>query len=1302
MKRWLFGGLITTLLVLGMSLAWLSTTQSGLVWLVDKIVPGAQTKTLEGSLFGPLSIEGGQYSSEQISIAFDSLSLSWQPLKLLQGTLLVNEFTISGLRGTSIDSSAESSSAPLNIPIDIEVLKVIVEDAQWNTTVVERASLSGSIHNNVLDLKNLNVNLPDHILNASGVVDISQADSGIMQLEHELLSTIDPKTRVHSRGTISGTWQDLKLQHTFDAPISTTIKATILNATQEDRELQANILIQQLDWPSFGGPENSTIDGHLDFNGAMSKFSLTGQLNSAFRGKNNKLNLSVAANENNLSINKFELATTNINNTAGDTITDKPAIAVELPSLTLKGSVDNYLALMDQMAVAEGPDNDSVKLDVNLQWFDQYWQALFSDSGTSSPSGQVSLLGSLHDFKFNGAAQISTQSDLEKALGAFNFKGRGNTKQLQFESVTMDGALGRLNAAGHLGWQTAIEWKATVKVDELATETFLQEWPGKISGQLTTQGNMETGKPTATVSINGMKGTIKQQPFKADGFISLANQRTNIEKLELSLGTSKLSMSGDIATQSTATRSIAKLNYSLNSPDLALFSTDLAGAVNMTGQIKGSLAAPIVSAVGNATNIRFKDWSAKTVSADINVSTTSQNAPWQGDINVDSIAQNDQIIINTGSVKLSGTADSHSIALVASTAYGVELNSRISARWQNNIWAGNIVDLSLVDSNVFNFNLSQSAAFSLSESSQSLQEMCLIDTAPQSAQTSNEQASICLSFNKRDDQKQNSEINIFAKTQHLSTHVFDEILAVYGLKLDTKIDSEIKLAVPNQNWESAAINGNIIGSSGSITRLGKSSSTDSQEPEKLDFTSFRLDLSAAAVSTFMLQAELSDNTSASANFEIKAPLLSNQFSDALLTGTVKTRIPDLATFSVFYPETMTLNGTLLGNFDVSGSINQTSLAADLTLEKGSIRLTDLGLDLTDLSFKIDAANSASTAISGSAMSGAGRYELSGEVNLDDLSNISGNVRLVGENVLLINSKTVNAEGGLDLALVLAARKAEMTGKITVSKATIGISNQQSVTTESSDVIFSDIVEQKPSVFTSMDILLDLGENTRIDGGGLTGMLRGSPRIRLSEENEITALGKLNLVDGSYLAYGQKLTISKGDVYYAGGAIDDPNLDLEITREVDNNRVGLSLTGRASQPQVNLFSSPSMSDQDVLSMLLFAKPLAEISSIDGLKLLSFANSLRGGQPNSKLDQISDRINNIIGLENVDIKLKADGNQTSLDISSQITSALSIAYGYNFINSIRTLILSYKLSDNWSIQSTIDTESGVDLSYKIERD
>ena len=123
----------------------------------------------------------------------------------------------------------------------------------------------------------------------------------------------------------------------------------------------------------------------------------------------------------------------------------------------------------------------------------------------------------------------------------------------------------------------------------------------------------------------------------------------------------------------------------------------------------------------------------------------------------------------------------------------------------------------------------------------------------------------------------------------------------------------------------------------------------------------------------------------------------------------------------------------------------------------------------------------------------------------------------------------------------------------------------------------------------MDIDVEVGsDKLTFSGFGLNAELAG--RVHIGDD--LDTRGELNLNKGNFRGYGQRLTIRRARLLFAG-PIDQPFLDIEAIRKVDNVVAGLRLTGSADQPRTEVFSEPAMSQEQALSYLVLGLSLIHI-------------------------------------------------------------------------------------------------------------
>ena len=124
----------------------------------------------------------------------------------------------------------------------------------------------------------------------------------------------------------------------------------------------------------------------------------------------------------------------------------------------------------------------------------------------------------------------------------------------------------------------------------------------------------------------------------------------------------------------------------------------------------------------------------------------------------------------------------------------------------------------------------------------------------------------------------------------------------------------------------------------------------------------------------------------------------------------------------------------------------------------------------------------------------------------------------------------------------------------------------------------------------------------------------------------------------------------------------------------------------------------MQDEDILSVLIFNKPVGNLASQDGFTLVRIANSLRGDD-SSEVTNMTEKLQQSLGLTSLEFQL--NNNAPSVVAGKQFSSKFYLGYGYGLLDAAQSLILRYNLSDAWSIKADLGADSSADLRYQIER-
>ncbi len=254
---------------------------------------------------------------------------------------------------------------------------------------------------------------------------------------------------------------------------------------------------------------------------------------------------------------------------------------------------------------------------------------------------------------------------------------------------------------------------------------------------------------------------------------------------------------------------------------------------------------------------------------------------------------------------------------------------------------------------------------------------------------------------------------------------------------------------------------------------------------------------------------------------------------------------------------------------------------------------------------------------------------------------------------------------------------------------------QVVAEPSEDVVVIDGPTQAPPPAprweTNLDLRLSLGERVFFQGYGLSGYVTGRLHLRRTADGLTLATGELTVREGTYDAYGQTLTIERGQLVFADSPLDNPAVDIVAVRRIEDIAVGLRLTGRLKKPQVTLFADPPMNETRILSYLLFGHAPGEASGPEAELLVRIAASL--GLARGYL--ITRALAQRLGLEETRIE------RNRLVLGRRIGERLYLTYAIGLGAEPNLWVVRYRLGRNWELKAEAGAGYAADLFLTLDR-
>ena len=227
---------------------------------------------------------------------------------------------------------------------------------------------------------------------------------------------------------------------------------------------------------------------------------------------------------------------------------------------------------------------------------------------------------------------------------------------------------------------------------------------------------------------------------------------------------------------------------------------------------------------------------------------------------------------------------------------------------------------------------------------------------------------------------------------------------------------------------------------------------------------------------------------------------------------------------------------------------------------------------------------------------------------------------------------------------------------------------------------------------ALNLKIDLGSQLRLRGRGIETGLRGELRLT-APGGRLAVDGTVRATNGTYAAYGQKLTIDRGLITF-NGPPENPRLNIEATRPNTDIRVGVQISGTAQNPRIRLFSDPEVSDVDKLSWLALGRASDGLGSADTALLQTAALALLAGEG----DGITEQFTKAIGLDELTLK-QADGEvrETVISLGKQLSRRWYVGYERGLNATEGSWQLIYRIARRFTLRAQSGFENSLDLIW-----
>ena len=264
-------------------------------------------------------------------------------------------------------------------------------------------------------------------------------------------------------------------------------------------------------------------------------------------------------------------------------------------------------------------------------------------------------------------------------------------------------------------------------------------------------------------------------------------------------------------------------------------------------------------------------------------------------------------------------------------------------------------------------------------------------------------------------------------------------------------------------------------------------------------------------------------------------------------------------------------------------------------------------------------------------------------------------------------------------------KTNIQGKITINGGKINYNLSQKRFVNDSDIQIKERKkkEKASSFMDNLSSLIQI-ETTKplvYKEGAISIRLKPNISIQKFEKSPLKVYGAVEILKGGrYLFEGKRFVLKKSYIYFSGDA-SKPLLEVAIKYQALNHLITIRVTGSPEAPNINFSSSPYLSEEEILSLILFDS-VAGANNNSGTEMMRM---MGGAMAKSALSNIGVKLDHLV---------LGEGN--AIEIGKKISNRIMIIYVNDIISSVR---VQYK--HNTRTQSVInmnEESQSYDIIYK----
>jgi translocation and assembly module TamB len=917
------------------------------------------------------------------------------------------------------------------------------------------------------------------------------------------------------------------------------------------------------------------------------------------------------------------------------------------------------------------------------------WEGLEWQGGEDAPfrSDRGAFSGEGAPSAFQVRAEGHLQA-LETPPWTFSLAGGGTETAFSLDSLSVWSDAGRVAATGSVSWSGEPTWEGFAEVEGLLLSELGFAPGGVVDGGFTGSGEVTDSGPLARWSVDRLAWEEQDHRVEARGHGTLEGSEVQIEDFQVLSGANRLSLRGAAGDR-------LDLAWEIDAPELSERS-GLEGRARGAGTLSGPASRPRIRTDLEAGGIRGPGFALDTVSVSAAVDLAGEEpvrllvlleGQGEGAPPMGLRLEGSGPLADHRLQALAWTEPGDSVALELAGGLSLPPVSGDSggtgvAQAPPPAWDGVLADLSVVVREVGAWSLQAPAPLQLHPGAVTLADLCLIG----------EPGEACGSMAWEEGRGGEGWVRIGEVELERLAHLLPPDLALTGTAY-----LDARGSVDGDGAASGSLDSGVRG--GRVVYTGPAGV---EEVRTLEEVSLRAQLDPLGELGGRAVLRLQDGDGLEVEWSA-GPVPGGP--DTRVSGSLSLELDDRGFVAALSDELWNSRGTLRGAFRLDGTVGAPVLAGELRLDGAAVDIPELGIRVEDVHLLARDRGPDEWLIEGGARSGRGEVRVGGAALLprpDRPGSLT--MDLQGGDFQALDSSLGQVEVSPDLRLVATEERTDLTGEVRIPRAMLTPGELEGVVAASPDVVLAGEVEEEEAEATvpvdnlHLRVRVAFGDSVLVDGLGVSGRIAGAVTVIQEPGRLMTGQGEVRLEDGEYVAARQRLTIERGRLVYADRPLEDPGLDMRVTRRTPEVLAGMEIRGTARDPEITIFSEPEMPEAEAMAYLLIGRPIRGSGEGDGDLMDRRVTSmgLAGGAA------VLNRLGPALGVAEARIDRGERLSDAALVVGTNFTPRLFVSYGVGiFGGTANVLRLRYQLAQNWILRTESARELGADLLYSVER-